>query len=151
MRIGHSIVALGVAISLAGCGTMRITAEDPGAHIYAGGRALGRGTAELSRRGMPGSTTIIAVSDDGRRAQTIARREFTALTLITGFFTYGICMFACWEYPSDIYLPMPAKPKSMDLGAQQLDDLWLNPPAGWTPRKATAPAAANPSTSTPAP
>jgi hypothetical protein len=143
MRTRNSIVGLAVAISLGGCGTMRITAADPNAQLFAGGRPLGRGTGEISRRGMPGSTTIIAVSPDGRRGQTTARREFTAFSFITGMFTYGICMFACWEYPSDVYVPLPAQPASPGLGTQQLqqlDDLWLNPPPGWTPPKAKTPA-----------
>jgi hypothetical protein len=150
MRAGRlssarAVVGLAVAISLGGCGTVRITAADPNARLFAGGRSLGRGTGEISRRGMPGSTIIVAVSEDGRRSQTIARREFTAFTFVTGLFTYGICMFACWEYPSDVVVPLAAQPASEALGArrmdaQQMDALWLNPPPGWTPRS-KAPAA----------
>ena len=134
-----------------GCGTMTVTAADPQARLYAGGRMLGKGHGEIKRRGTPESTIITAVSADGRRTQAVAKREFTGFTFLTGLFTYGICLFACWEYPSAVYIPMPVPAAGSGFdgpagaagasagagaayGAPQAEDPWLKPPAGWQPR-----------------
>jgi hypothetical protein len=150
MRGRYFLPAVALAAALGGCGTMRVTAADPSARLYAGGRMLGKGTGEIKRRGMPESTTITAVTEDGRRSQTVAKREFTAFTFFTGLFTYGICMFACWEYPSDIFIAVPPQPSYQGVGAGNPDDLWLRPPAGWQPKAGTTPAPA-PGTPSPAP
>ena len=100
---------------------------------------LGRGTGELRRRGAPESLIITAVTDDGRRSQTVTKREFTGFTLLTGIFTYGICLFACWEYPSAVLVAVP--PATPYMGGQHGfdapppgQDPWLTPPPGWTPK-----------------
>ena len=143
MTVRHSRLAAGLllaTLAAGGCGTVTVTATDPGARLYAGGRMLGRGTGEIRRRGAPETLTITAVTDDGRRSQTVTKREFTGFTLLTGIFTYGICLFACWEYPSAVLVAVPPAPVYMGGGQHGFDapppgqDPWLTPPPGWTPK-----------------
>ena len=137
MRTPRAFLVAALLATASGCGTMTVTSADPGARLYAGGRMLGKGTGEIKRRGTPESTTIVAVSPDGRRAQMVAKREFTGFTALTGLFTYGICLFACWEYPSAVMVPLPAGGTFEGGDGQALsaaDDPWLRPPAGWQPR-----------------
>jgi hypothetical protein len=143
MRGRYLLPMVALATALGGCGTMRVTAADPSAKLYAGGRMLGRGTGEVKRRGTPETTTIIAMTDDGRRSHTTVKREFTAFTFFTGLFTYGICLFACWEYPSAVFVALPAEapPQNQSTPAGNADDRWLRPPAGWQPKVETSQAA----------
>lgn len=138
MRRAVCLLLATILLAGTGCGTVVVTSTDPTARLYAGGRMLGRGTGELRRRGTPESTTITAISEDGRRAQTIARREFTGVTFLAGLFTYGICLIACWEYPSVVLVDLPpaAAPHQSEYGS----DPWLIPPPGWQPRADETPA-----------
>jgi hypothetical protein len=143
------VLATGLVTS--GCGTASVMSTDPTARLYAGGRMLGKGTGQLQRRGLPGSTVVVAVSEDGRRSQTIAKREFTAFTFVTGLFTYGVCLIACWEYPSVILVGPPPTPYAGHpggyppaQGAFAGPDPWLQPPAGWQPKEPVTPAPASP-------
>jgi hypothetical protein len=154
MRARYLLPMVALATALAGCGTMQVTAADPSARLYAGGRMLGRGHGEIKRRGTPETTIIIARTDDGRRSQTTVKREFTAFTFFTGLFTYGICLFACWEYPSAVFVALPAQTAepNQSTPAGNADDLWLSPPAGWQPKGETSQATPPPPPApTPAP
>ncbi|HEY0706335.1 MAG TPA: hypothetical protein VGG33_06035 [Polyangia bacterium] len=118
-----------------GCGTVSVMSTDPSARLYAGGRMLGQGTGQLTRRGTPESTTIVAVSQDGRRSQTVVKREFTGFTFLTGLFTYGICLVFCWEYPSVVLVGAPPQGGYASGSASYAagPDPWLLPPPGYQP------------------
>jgi hypothetical protein len=127
----------------AGCGTTKIYTNDPGARVLADGRSLGKGQGELTRRGLPGSTKVVARTDDGREGEVQLKREFTAMTLVMGLFTYGVCLIACWEYPDTVMIPVPMPPGyappnmpgyAPPGGAPPpAVDPWLTPPPGWQP------------------
>lgn len=149
MRALSTVMIASLLVGAAGCGTMTVTSADPTARLYARGRMLGKGTGEIKRRGTPETTVITAVSEDGRRSQAVAKREFTGFTFLTGLFTYGICLFACWEYPSAVFVPAaPAVAGGSfsvgpggaagEAGAQPANDPWLSPPAGWQAPKGQA-------------
>jgi hypothetical protein len=128
--------ALLLLAAVSGCGTTTIISGDPAALIVADGRVLGRGHGELGRRGAPGSTVVIARSDDGRQQTQRVSRQFTFTTLVAGLLTDGICLIACWEYPETVHLPAPAAFET--LGSATGGDPWLTPPPGWRPRGAPA-------------
>ena len=145
MRRPACLLLAATLVAGAGCGTVTVTSNDLTARLYAGGRMLGRGTGELQRRGTPEKTTIIAVSEDGRRAQTVVKREFTGVTLLGGLLTYGICLIACWEYPSVVLVAFPPLAPYQDAFGQAYEppheqgaygsawgnDPWMQPPPGW--------------------
>ncbi len=121
-------------LAVSGCGTTHIYTTEPGARVLADGRALGRGTGELTRRGFPGSTKVVVKTEDGRQGETVVRREFTALTLVLGFVTYGVCLLACWEYPDTVFVPLPGGIPTPGYGntpAAATVDPWLQPPPDW--------------------
>ena len=125
-------VALLLACGLASsCGTTTIYTTDPGARVIAEGRTLGRGQGQLSRRGFPGSTTVVVRTDDGRQAEAVVRREFTGITLLMGLFTYGVCLVACWEYPDTVFVPLSGVAAPTYQGTPAAVDPWLQPPPGW--------------------
>jgi hypothetical protein len=127
-----ALVLLGALAS--GCGTTNIYTSDPSARVMAEGQTLGRGSGQLTRRGFPGSTQVVVKTDDGRQGEVQVRRQFTALTLVMGLFTYGICLVACWEYPDTVFVPLPgAAGGNTPAGAPAAVDPWLVPPAGWQP------------------
>jgi hypothetical protein len=105
----------------------------------ADGRMLGKGHGEVTRRGFPGSTRVVVKTDDGRQGELVVKREFTAMTLVMGLFTYGVCLIACWEYPDTVLVPLPpdgpatATAGYAPPGAPPAADPWLTPPAGWQP------------------
>ena len=144
----NTLPTLAVAIALAsaaatGCGTTTIMTNEPSARIFADGQMLGKGQAELTQRGTPGSTTVIVKTDDGRHAQQVISRKFTGFTFLTGLFTYGICFFACWEYPGSVMVPLaPAPAHDPSLGpapaGEGAVDPWLQPPQGWKPKEPVA-------------
>lgn len=133
-RLGLTARAVVAAIAVAsvGCGTTTILTNEPSARIIVEGRMVGRGQGEIGQRGMPGSTTVTVQADDGRRGQAVISRRFTGLTLLTGFFTYGICFIACWEYPSTVMVPLPAAQLTPPGGGA---DPWLMPPPGWQAKR----------------
>src|SRR4051812_43595183 len=130
-------LALLLLAAVSGCGTTTIISGDPTALIVADGRVLGRGHGELGRRGTPGSTVVIARSDDGRQQTQRVSRQFTSTTLMAGLLTDGICLIACWEYPETVYLP-PAPAPFETPGSAPGGDPWLTPPPGWRPRPSPA-------------
>ncbi|HEY0711420.1 MAG TPA: hypothetical protein VGF45_02010 [Polyangia bacterium] len=136
---------LAITLAASGCGTVTVMSADPSARLYAGGRVLGQGSGQLTRRGLPETTTIVAVSHDGQRAQAVVKREFTAVTFLTGLLTYGVCLIACWEYPSVVMVgppPVPYghhpasfyPPPPAGAGAP---DPWMQPPPGWQPNSSS--------------
>src|SRR5262245_35698815 len=116
-----------------GCGSTQIFTTDPSARILVDGKVVGKGHAEITQRGTPGSTTVLVKTNDGREERKMIERRFTAVTLVAGIFTYGICLFACWEYPDTVYVPVSAPPAVAAAGQLPGADPWLVPPPGWTP------------------
>jgi hypothetical protein len=142
-RRGPALLLLLSMAGSAGCGTTQVLTTEPTARVVADGQTLGRGQGRLTRRGFPGSTNVVARTDDGRQGELLVRREFTALTLVLGLVTYGVCLIACWEYPDTVMIPLPpapgagypAPPGTAPAGIAPAGpvDPWLQPPAGWTP------------------
>jgi hypothetical protein len=131
-----------LASGAAGCGSTQILTTEPDARIFVDGRALGQGHASIDKRGTPGSTTVVVKTADGRQQQSVVERSFTGTTLVAGLFTYGICLFACWEYPDTVFIPLPESPRataSLPLATAAAADPWMTPPAGWRPRAADPP------------
>jgi hypothetical protein len=149
MTLRRSICALLLLALGSGCGSTQILTDDPRARIYADGQMIGRGKGELTRRGFPGSATVVVTSEDGRRETSQVKREFTAATFVFGLVTYGICLVACWEYPSVVFVPIAPQapyaggygPPGQMPGAQPAAgyppavDPWLQPPAGYQPKQ----------------
>jgi hypothetical protein len=138
---------LALALAGGGCGSTRIITNDPRARIFADGEMIGQGQGEITLRGPPGGTSVVVATEDGRRQSTQVRRKFTASTAVLGLFTYGVCLLACWEYPSVVYLPIEGVNPYPAYGASSWDpggpgpasgpaaDPWMQPPAGYQPRR----------------
>ncbi len=125
------------AASLFGCGTTLIVTNEPGARIWANGRLVGRGQAQIDQRGTPETSTILVKADDGRQERTVIKRRFTGITFLAGIFTYGVCLFACWEYPNSVFVALPPTmhgPATAGWEPGGALDPWLVPPPGWRPR-----------------
>ena len=146
MTLHRSICGLLLLVAVtSGCGTTQILTDDPQARIYADGQMVGKGQGSLTRRGLPGSTTVVVATEDGRRETSRVKREFTATTFVFGLFTYGICLLTCWEYPSVVFVqtarPAPYAnaygPPGQAPGAPGQAapvDPWMQPPAGYQPK-----------------
>ncbi len=68
MTLRRSICGLLLLVAVtSGCGTTQILTDDPQARIYADGQMVGKGQGQLTRRGFPGSTTVVVATEDGRR------------------------------------------------------------------------------------
>jgi hypothetical protein len=162
-HINRSLISalLVMALALAGCGTTDIITTDPGARIVVNGRPVGLGRGELTQTGAPESSTVMAVTEDGRRQTVVVQRRFTGTTFVLGLFTYGICLLACWQYPDTVFVPLPAgAPPAYGQAAAAPYDPWLQPPPTWQPRAPTplpsgspapGPAAPSSASSPPAP
>jgi hypothetical protein len=127
-----------------GCGSTQVLTDDPRARIFADGRMIGQGRGELTMRGLPSSTTVVVASEDGRRETAQIKRQFTAVSLVLGLFTYGVCLLACWEYPATVFVPIAPRvpdaggwPQGQAPGATAAApvDPWLQPPMGWQPKQ----------------
>jgi hypothetical protein len=130
-----------LVLAIAGCGTTDIVTTDPGARIIVDGRHLGRGHAEISQTGLPESSTVMVVSEDGRREMRVIERRFTGTTLLAGLFTYGICLVACWQYPDTVFVPLPGGARTpYGQGAPVPYDPWLQPPPTSQPSSPPPPA-----------
>lgn len=141
-------------IPIAGCGTTAIITTDPGARIVVEGRQVGRGHGEITQTGLPDSSTVAVVSEDGRRETRIIQRRFTGTTLLLGLFTDGICLLACWQYPDIVFVPLPGgAPTAYGQGAPAPYDPWLQPPSAWQPSSArpVSPDSTEPGPESPAP
>jgi len=139
------IASLLIAALAAGCGTTQIVTAEPTARIFVDGRAVGQGHATIDKRGTPGSARVLVKTDDGRQQQSTIERSFTAVTLLGGLVTYGVCLVACWEYPDTVFVPLPEAPRTPAAPPPPLAtaaaDPWLTPPPDWHPRRHEAPAA----------
>lgn len=117
-------LALTLCLALAACGTTRIIAADRNATILVNGKVEGRGTAEITRRGVPMSMVVEVRMPDGRRSVKKISRRFTGWTLVAGLFSYGIGALTYWELPEEIFVEVP--PSSWDDPAAA-EDLWMRP------------------------
>ena len=139
-----------LAALFAGCGTTQIVASDPQAFISVDGVMVGRGMASVEKTGLPGTVHVVAKTDDGRVAIQPMRREFGWTAGLLGFVTYGVCFFACWQYPDSLYMVLPSPPRlntpgGWDAPPAQTQDPWLVAPPSWQPATKPTP----PATSTP--
>jgi hypothetical protein len=139
-------VAIILAASLlAACGTTQVVPTDPTARVYVDGQMVGKGVGEIRQRGLPGSTQVLVMTDDGRRQQQSISRSFTFVTFLLGFITYGVCWLACWEYPGAVMVNVPPPAggyvvgATLDSPAGPAGDPWMQPPPGWQPHDAPAP------------
>jgi hypothetical protein len=138
-----------LVLAIAGCGTTDIITTDPGAQIIVDGRHLGRGHGEIAQTGLPETSTVVVVSEDGRRETLVIERHFTGTTLLAGVFTYGICLIACWQYPDTVFVPLPGgAPLIYGQGAPAPYDPWLPSSPASQP---TSPALLPPATTAPGP
>ncbi len=128
-----------VTLCSAGCGTTQIITTEPRARISVDGRSLGRGRAEIDKRGSPGSVTVLVNTEDGRREQQQIRRSFTLTTLLLGVLTYGVCLIACWEYPDTVFIQLPDARRGGVGDPSPSQDPWLLPPPGWQKPPGTTP------------
>jgi hypothetical protein len=115
--------SLALLVALSACGTTRIHSADRDARIFVDGVLVGRGDAEITRRGLPGHTRITVEGRDGRRAETEVARSFTAATLVAGLFTGYVGLIAAWELPEVIAVDLPAGGGWE--GPDPADDPWL--------------------------
>jgi hypothetical protein len=139
----RTTLALALALGTAACSPTKIVSSDPMATIIADGR-MSKGQLEIGRYGLPGSETVIVRNNAGHEQRAELKRRFTGLTLLTGLFTYGVCLLFCWEYPETLLVQMPTErtQSSWDDGP---GDPWLQAPAGYVNRSAA------PAPQTPAP
>ena len=130
---------LTLTIASGACGTTTVFSNDKQARIYVDGQLIGRGQGTINKRGTFGDAQIVVKAPDGRHERQQISRSFTAMTLVLGFFTYGVCLIACWEYPDAVLVSFDERPQATwDVGGP--NDPWLQPPPGWKP-----PATATPS------
>ena len=141
--------ALPLVLAIAGCGTTDIVTTDPWARIVVDGREVGRGHGEITQTGLPESSTVAVVSEDGRREMRVINRRFTGTTFLLGLFTDGICLLACWQYPDAVFVPLPGgAPTAYRQGAPAPYDPWLQPSSAWQP---SAPRPPHPDSTEPGP
>ncbi len=137
MRPGPLLVAAGLLLS--GCGTVRVVTNDPEARIHVDGVAEGKGEARVNRWGAPRSVEVLVKAPDGRTARAEMSRSFRWSTFFLGFITYGVCWIACWGFPEELSVPLPAAPASPGSTwepAPAARDPWSQPPPGWQPAPA---------------
>lgn len=127
---------VGFALLGVGCGTTQITTSDPKAKIFVDGQLLGEGSAEMRRMGPP-KTVELVVSQDGQEVvKTEVKREFTAMTLLTGMLTLYTGLFWGWQFPDELNYTLPeARAKtggdwggSKSLWMKEAESPWDRPP-----------------------
>jgi hypothetical protein len=143
--VKRAIALMVMAALLAACGTTHVIPSDRSARVYVNGEMVGKGLGEVRQRGLPGSTQVLVMTEDGRRQQQSMSRSFTVVTFLLGFITYGVCWVACWEYPDAVLVNVPRPAGGFALegpaastAAAPAGDPWLQPPPGWQPQDAPA-------------
>ena len=112
-----------------GCGTTQIIASDSHARIFVNGDLVGKGEAEIRKRGWPSSSRVVVKTADGREGRRTISRGFTLTTFLLGLVTYYACMVACWEYPDSVFVQLEGP--AAGAGDVARLDPWLAPPPGW--------------------
>jgi len=120
---------LAAGLVLSGCGTVRVSTDDPEARIHVDGALEGRGEAKVNRWGPPRSVEVVVKAPDGRTARAEMKRSFRWETFFLGWITWGICWIACWGFPEELTVPLEAKPRPGWEPAAR--DPWMEPPPGW--------------------
>lgn len=150
-RAAVPLAALAAAALLGGCATTHVATSDPKARIWFDGRVV-KPDGYVWSMGPPRTAHVVVVAPDGRHARALVSREFSWLTLVHGVRTLGICFVLCWNYPHEVYVPLP--PPRPELGwdaapgedpwEQPADDPWARPPG--SPAAAGAPRPPRPRT-----
>jgi hypothetical protein len=112
-------VALFLALLATACGTTSIVAGERDAAIYIDGELAGRGSVEITRRGIPRTLLVEVRASDGRHAMRTLSRGFSAATFVGGLLTYGIGFVTMWELPAEVTIGLP----------EATGDPWMQQPA----------------------
>jgi preprotein translocase subunit SecD len=129
----HVPLALALALTASACGTTTIVASQRDARIYVDGEYVGRGEAEIRKRGGPHSVSVEARTEDGRKGRVDIKRHFTTSTMLFGLVTYGVGLFTMWEYPDSVVVMVDGEAAAKKDGWGDSGDAWSQPPPGWTP------------------
>jgi hypothetical protein len=130
-RVGLLVAALAGA---SGCATTRVTTSEPGARIWFDGRPVPR-SGKVSAVGPPNTARVVVIAKDGRRARALVPRRISVGTVERAFYTMGLCLLLCWEYPETVHLELPPAPKRPAWDDQSAERAWLAPPGGTAPQK----------------
>lgn len=98
-----SILLLG----LTSCGTTYIIADYPAAEIFVDSTYIGKGTATITRAGVPKKAMVDAVYNGKVLTSVQIRRRFDGVTLLAGLFTNYLGFIFCWRYPKEINVHVP--------------------------------------------
>jgi hypothetical protein len=136
-------VFLAAALLVTGCGHVTVVTNDKQAAIYADGRLVGRGEAELEgRTGFPRTMTV-KVKSNGTTVERKVKRRFTATTFVIGIFTYMTGWLWGWQYPENVVILLPEGGESGG-GWDEARSPWDVAPSGWDAPQGAEPKGAKP-------
>ncbi len=117
-----------LAIIISGCGTTDIYVPHSDVDIYINNVQKGKGTAEITRTGVPKKKHITAKYEGQLVGEKTIKRKFNLLTGIVGLYTYGIGLIFCWQYPNTVYVPVDTE---IIYGVNNNRNIWMEPPNKW--------------------
>lgn len=126
------VLYIAVALIFTSCGTTSIISHSE-ADIYVNNSRMGKGMVEITRTGFPQKKHITIKYEGRTEKEEIIKRKFELITLVAGFYTYGIGWITCWRYPSSIFLPIdtPQNNKKFAKDVWREKSKWAKPPGEW--------------------
>ncbi len=126
------VLYIAVALIFTSCGTTSIISHSD-ADIYINNSRMGKGMVEITRTGFPQKKHITIKYEGRTEKEETIKRKFELITLVSGFYTYGIGWITCWRYPSSIFLHIDTQQNSKKFAkdAWREKSIWAKPPGEW--------------------
>ncbi|OFY63589.1 MAG: hypothetical protein A3H98_06335 [Bacteroidetes bacterium RIFCSPLOWO2_02_FULL_36_8] len=98
---------------LSSCGSTQVVVPNNSqAKIFQNGKYIGKGSAEITRRGLPKKSLFTAKFDGREIGSVLAKRSFDLLPCLLSFVSYGTGLFFTWKYPETIIIPVENFPET---------------------------------------
>lgn len=97
--------------------------DNKNADIYVDGQKVGKGTAEITRMGLPKKANLSAKYNGQEVGSMVIKRKFDGVTCLVGYFTYGVGALFAFRFPALVMIPT-----NIAEDEQRTRSIWLEPP-----------------------